>query len=72
MTRTVIAILMLAALTGCGTTRGAFENRLTTTLDGCRAFVTSLYGPIGITAELAEADARELRRLLAARACEGK
>lgn len=61
-----LAVLAAVALAGCGTLQGKFENALTFTLTGDRVFVTSLYGPIGITSELREADAAALRRLLGA------
>lgn len=51
---TALAVLAAVALAGCGT------------LQGNRVFVTSLYGPVGITSELREADAAALRRLLGA------
>ena len=47
---------------GCSTT-GKLDNLLVVSLTGDRAFVASMYGPIGITAELREADARELKRM---------
>lgn len=59
--KTFVCICLVAILSGCGT---VFDNALTVTLTGDRAFVTSLYGPIGITAELRDADAAELRRLI--------
>ncbi|HYD00425.1 MAG TPA: hypothetical protein VEB22_04295 [Phycisphaerales bacterium] len=61
--KTLIILCATAALAGCSSVPGRFDNRLTTTLDGSRAFVTSLYGPIGLTAELSAADAAELRRI---------
>lgn len=48
-----------AALAGCSTT-GKFDNILVTTLNGDRAFIASMYGPFGLTAELRAQDAREL------------
>jgi hypothetical protein len=53
------AILVCVALTGCSTA-GKFDNVLVTTLNGDRAFVASMYGPFGLTAELRAQDAREL------------
>lgn len=47
-------------LGGCSTTPGLLANRLTCTVAGDKAFVTSLYGPIGITAEISKADAAEI------------
>jgi hypothetical protein len=63
---TALAVLAAVALSGCGALPGKFENALTVTLTGDRVFVTSLYGPVGITSELREADAAALRRLLGA------
>lgn len=60
MLKTILALAACAALTGCGSVPGRFDNLLTVSLSGDRAFVTSLYGPIGITAELRAADAREI------------
>ena len=56
-----IALLILVAagallLSGCGSMTGQFQNRITTTLDCTRGFVASLYGPIGVTAEIDAAD----------------
>lgn len=59
--RALIIPALCVAITGCA--KGSFENRLTTTLTGDRAFVSSLYGPFGITAELSADDAREIQRL---------
>lgn len=67
MKRILIVVAFAALLAGCGTTPGRFDNRLTITLTGDRAFVSSLYGPIGITAELSEADTAALRELVAVR-----
>ena len=48
-------------LTGCATFDSAnFQNRVTTTLACDRAFVASLYGPIGITSEI---DGRDLAQM---------
>ena len=56
----LITLCACLALTGCGSVPGRFDNLLTVSMSGDRAFVTSLYGPIGVTAELRAADAREL------------
>lgn len=59
-----LALAACAALAGCGSVpTGRFDNVITVSLTGDRAFVSSLYGPLGVTAELRESDARELRRL---------
>lgn len=52
-----IALALLATLAGCSTVGGTFDNRLTCALAGDKAYVASLYGPIGVTAEIAKADA---------------
>ena len=57
-----ILLILACLLPGCSSL-GKFDNVLVVSLTGDRAFVSSLYGPIGITAELREADARELQRL---------
>lgn len=59
----LIILAACAALAGCSSTPGRFDNVLVTTLAGDRAFISSLYGPVGITAELRAEDARELKRL---------
>lgn len=62
-----MAILAAAlALAGCSTV-GKFDNVLVVSLTGDRAFVSSLYGPIGITAELRQADAQALAEMARAR-----
>jgi hypothetical protein len=55
----VFATLLLA---GCGTIDVAaqLQNRVTTTLACDRAFVASLYGPIGVTSEI---DKRDLAQM---------
>lgn len=60
----ILTLALCAALAGCSTT-GRFDNLITVSLTGDRAFVSSLYGPIGITAELRASDARELRAMAA-------
>lgn len=71
MIRTILIVLAAAAtlaIGGCGSLDGKLQNVLTTSLTGDRAFLNSLYGPIGITSELRAEDAAELRRLRAAAA----
>lgn len=66
----MLRVLLIAAcallLGGCSTV-GKFDNVLVMSLTGDRAFVSSLYGPIGITAELREADAHALIEMARAR-----
>lgn len=61
----ILAPLWLFGLPMLGGCSATFENVLTTSLQGDRAFVSSLYGPLGITTELRKADADELKRLRA-------
>lgn len=66
--RAITVILAAALLAGCGTLDmldGKFQNVLVLSISGDRAFVNSLYGPIGISSELRAEDAAELRRLRA-------
>lgn len=66
MTRLLIASLAAVLLSGCSTV-GKFDNVLVVSLNGDRAFVSSLYGPVGITAELREVDAKALAEMARAR-----
>lgn len=61
--RSLLIIAVAASLAGCSSLKGTFENRITTTLTGDRAFVASLWAGIGITSELSPEDAAELRLL---------
>jgi hypothetical protein len=63
MKTTILALAACAALAGCGSVPGRFDNVLTVSLTGDRAFISSLYGPVGITAELRKEDAAELKRM---------
>jgi hypothetical protein len=51
-------LVSLLLLSGCESTGKMLENRLSCTLSGDTAYVTSMYGPIGVTNKIAEADAR--------------
>ena len=55
------ALAMIALTSGCASFKGTFENRIAVTLTCDRAFVNSLYGWVGITAELSDLDAAVLR-----------
>lgn len=61
MKRSLILLASLA-MAGCSTVDvGAqLQNRVTTTLACDRAFVASLYGPIGITSEIDKRDLAEM------------
>lgn len=53
----VAGLLVACLLSGClAVFEGSMQNRITTTLDCKRGFVTSLYGPIGLTSEIDKAD----------------
>lgn len=68
MKQFLLAIAATCLLAGCGTfQRAHFENRITVTLGCDRAFVASLYGPIGITTEI---DAKDVAVLPCGRAHE--
>lgn len=54
-----LAAACAALSAGCAVT-GKFDNLIVMSLNGDRAFVSSLYGPVGITSELRAQDAREL------------
>jgi hypothetical protein len=56
-------MIVLAAmlLTGCSNTRW-LENRVACTVDGKEAHVVSKWGPVGIAAQVAQADAQVLCR----------
>lgn len=63
MKRPLILALSLAAAaasSGCAGLEGQLQNRVTATLACDRAFVASLYGPIGITSEI---DGRDLAQM---------
>lgn len=61
--RRLLILLLTSLSTGCSTV-GKFDNRLTMTLSGDRAFVNSLYGSVGITTEISQADAQVLKELI--------
>ena len=62
----LLIVPIVLALSGCASLKGQFENVLVLSLPGDRLFVNSTYfgGLFGITAEIREADAAEIRRLL--------
>jgi hypothetical protein len=67
MKRLALISLLLA---GCGTNpfNGEFTNRVSMTLGGDEAHISSMYGPIGITSKVDPKDAEVLRELVRLRA----
>ena len=63
-------ILLSALLAGCGTNpfKGTLTNRVSMTLGGDEAHISSMYGPIGITSKVDPKDAEVLRELVRLRA----
>lgn len=57
MTRMII-LAAAAALSGCSTLDRVMENRVACSLDRTQGAVISWYGPLGIGAKIAEADAK--------------
>ena len=53
----LICIAIAAMLAGCASTPGTFANRLTCSVARDKAYMASLYGPVGVTAEIDAADA---------------
>ena len=66
------ALILLCALllAGCGTNpfKGEFTNRVSMTLGGDEAHISSMYGPLGITSKVDPKDAEVLRELVRLRA----
>jgi hypothetical protein len=57
MKRTIIALAVLALLSGCGSLDGVvLANRVACTVAKDAAFVVSLWGPVGISATIADQD----------------
>lgn len=54
--KTTLSILLLVALTGCGTLDGKLQNRLACAVAGDQLFVISEYGPIGISSKISDKD----------------
>ena len=59
-------VLLCALLTGCGTNpfKGEFTNRVSMTLGGDEAHISSMYGPLGITSKVDPKDVEVLRELM--------
>ena len=49
-------VLFVALLSGCASFKGNFENRIVCTLAKDKGYIVSLYGPIGISSEIAGRD----------------
>jgi hypothetical protein len=64
------AVLSVILLAGCGSNpfKGTLTNRVSMTLGGDEAHVSSMYGPIGITSKVDPKDAEVLRELVRLRA----
>lgn len=56
----LIGILGAFSLSGCSTTAagkiGMLDNRVSCTLDGKHMLFSSMYGPVGVTAKVEDAD----------------
>ena len=60
MTRIIIVIAAAALLAGCSTLDRVMENRVACSLDRSQGAFISWYGPLGISAKIAEADAEAM------------
>jgi aromatic ring-opening dioxygenase LigB subunit len=60
------AVLSVVLLAGCGSNplAGKFTNRVTMTLAGDEAHISSMYGPLGIASKVDPKDAEILRELV--------
>ena len=58
MKLTLVCVALL--LTGCSTAGKLLENRVVCTVDGSESHVVSKWGPVGIAARVADADAKVL------------
>ena len=61
----LIIIPGVVLASGCASDRTRFDNRVVSTLAGDRAFALMLFGPVGVSLELAPADVAEIQRLRA-------
>lgn len=53
-----LILLSLLSLSACGSIpNGTFDNRAACTMDGAKAYFLSLYGPVGVSAEISAKDA---------------
>ena len=60
MTRIIIVIAAAALLAGCSTLDRVMENRVACSLDRTQGAFISWYGPLGISAKIAEADVEQM------------
>lgn len=58
MTRSILIAALATLSTGCASLDGALVNRVACTLDRQQGAFISWYGPIGISAKIADADAK--------------
>ena len=60
MIRSTILLAAAALLAGCGTLDRVLENRVACSLDRSQGAFISWYGPLGISAKIAEADVEQM------------
>lgn len=60
MTRLIAVCAAMALLAGCATRPEWLENRVSCTAAGDRAYVDSMWGPVGIASIIADKDAAAL------------
>jgi len=56
--KTLTLIALAALLAGCGTLKGAFENRVVCTVDGSELHALSKWGPVSLGYKIADTGAR--------------
>jgi len=54
----VLALVSSVALSGCGTFNGQFKNVPVCAIGEQKAYVISMYGPVGVGSKLTDASAR--------------
>ena len=59
----IAALVSLGALSGCATKPHFLDNRVVCTVAQDKAFAVSQWGPVGISAEIAEADTKVICQL---------
>ncbi len=55
LTYSLLVLVVVFGLSGCASISKTFANRVSCTVDGKRALVSSMYGPVGM-ASLVDAD----------------